>query len=72
MTTSYFVVTAPGHYQDRTRVKSSHRSLAAAHKAKGWGECVREGGLKKGDEFLRVYEQNHVRVEADGSRHGVP
>lgn len=70
--TSYFIVAAPGHYGDKARVLSSHNTLALAHKKRNAGECVREGGLKKGEVFLRVYEQNHVRVDADGSRHGVP
>ena len=32
-TTTYFVTPAPGHYGDRARVISSHRTLAAARKA---------------------------------------
>lgn len=72
MTTSYFVVAAPGHYGDKTRVQSAHQTLADAHKKRGPGECVREGALEKGAVFLKSAEHVYARVEADGSRHGVP
>lgn len=52
----YFLVPAPGHYVDRAKVLSSHASFAAARKARGFGECVRVGEKRKGDEWLRVYE----------------
>lgn len=54
--TTYFVVAAPGHYGDRTRVVSSHRSLAAAKKSATAGYVVREGAKAKGDEFTRAAE----------------
>lgn len=54
---SYFVVPAPGHYGDRAKVWSSHRSLAAARKAAGPGYVVRKGELRKGANWLRVYEE---------------
>lgn len=63
--TRYFVVDAPGHYGDVTRVWSSHHTLPAALKAArpiGSGShryVVREGGLRKGDPFLRVYEETY-------------
>lgn len=55
-TKTYFVVAAPGHYGDRTRVISSHRSLVAAKRNATAGFVVREGSLTKGDEFLRSSE----------------
>lgn len=54
--TTHFVVPAPGHYGDRARVVSSHRSLAAAKRAAGAGYVVREGSLVKGSEWLRSSE----------------
>lgn len=59
MSTSFFVVPAPGHYGNRARVLSSHCSLAAARKAAGHGYVVRSGELRKGAEWLRVYEQTY-------------
>jgi hypothetical protein len=56
MKTSYFVVPAPGHYGDRARVISSHRTLNAARKAAGKGYVVREGAKARGDEWLRASE----------------
>ena len=57
--TNYFVVPAPGHYGDRARVLSSHATLAAARKAAGRGYTVRIGTLRKGDNWLRVYEETY-------------
>jgi hypothetical protein len=54
--TSFFVVAAPGHYGDSTRVFSSHRTLQAAKKAAGPGYVVRKGHLTKGERFLRAFE----------------
>lgn len=57
---AYFVVAAPGHYGDTTRVVSSHMTLAAALRAAGptgSGYVVREGSLMKGAVFPRVYEE---------------
>ena len=56
MNTSYFVVPAPGHYGDRARVTSSHRTLEAARRAAGSGYVVRTGALVRGDEWLRSSE----------------
>ena len=69
MSTSYFVVPAPGHYGSRTTVLSSHRTLAAAMRAAraghsqsklglGWWRpyVVRVGSLRRGDEWLRSSE----------------
>jgi hypothetical protein len=65
METKFFVVEAPGHYGDTTRVLSSHRTLQAARKAAGSSGryTVRSGALKKGDAFLRVYEQTYQQAE---------
>ena len=55
MKTSYFVVAAPGHYGDRTRVVSSHKNATLAKRAArklGPGFVVREGGKKRGDVFV--------------------
>lgn len=57
--TQFFVVPAPGHYGDRAKVVSSHRTLAAARKAAGRGWEVRCGALTKGDEWLRVYGETY-------------
>lgn len=54
--TTHFVVPAPGHYGDRTRVVSAHRSLAAAKRAATQGFVARVGELTKGAEFLRSAE----------------
>jgi hypothetical protein len=63
-TARYFVVSAPGHYGDRSRVWSSHRTLKAAKKAaSGGGLCVRKGSLTKGDEWLRVYEETYPMAD---------
>jgi hypothetical protein len=62
--TRYIVVPAPGHYGDRTRVLSSHRTVASARKAasgKGW--AIYEGHETKGAEWLRVYEQGRQRYQ---------
>ena len=64
MATMYFVVPAPGHYGDRTRVVSSHRTLAAAEKAATSGYVARIGALRKGSQFLRSDEA--VYPEASG------
>lgn len=56
----YFVVPAPGHYGDRARVISSHHTLAAARKESSQGYVVRVGALRKGDEWLRVYEATYA------------
>lgn len=61
-TTEYFVVPAPGHYGDRARVISSHRTREAAARAAKGGYVVRRGGLRKGAEWLRVYEQTYPEV----------
>ena len=57
--TSYFVAPAPGHYGDRARVISAHRTLQAARKAATRGFVVRAGGKRKGDEWLRADEQHY-------------
>lgn len=58
-TTRYFVVPAPGHYGDRARVLSSHATVTAAKRAAGRGFVVREGALRKGAAWLRVYEETY-------------
>lgn len=63
MVTTYFVVPAPGHYGDRARVVSSHRTRAAALAARGPGYVVREGGKRRGDEWLRAYEATYPSVQ---------
>lgn len=61
MATRYFV--APGHYGDRARVSSSHATLAAALRQATPGWAAYEGDKRKGDEWLRVYEQHYTRVD---------
>jgi len=63
--TIYFVVSAPGHYGDTTRVKSSHRSLEAAKKAarRGSGLCVRVGDKEKGATFYRSSEETYPMAD---------
>lgn len=59
-TTSYIIVSAPGHYGDSSRVISAHRSLAAARRRAadiGPSVCVRSSGRCKGDRWLHAYEQ---------------
>lgn len=58
-TTQYFVVPAPGHYGDRATVLSSHATLKAAIRAAGAGYSVRVGDKRKGDVWLRVYEESY-------------
>jgi hypothetical protein len=48
---------APDAY--RARVASLQATLAAARKAAGPGYVVRVGALRKGDEWLRVYEETY-------------
>ena len=62
--TLYVVVPAPGHYGDRARVLSAHRTARAALRAAGPGYVVRESSLVKGDTFLRCYEQTAREVRA--------
>jgi len=57
--TMYFVVPAEGHYGDSSRVMSAHRTLSAARRASGTGYVVREGGLKRGDVWMRVYSETY-------------
>lgn len=60
MSTAYFLVPAPGHYGDRAKVLSSHRTLDAARRAAKWsGTCIRVGEKVRGQEWLRVYEQTY-------------
>ena len=61
-TTRYFIVPAPGHYGDRARVQSSHSTLALAWRAAIHGETVRRGEKRKGDEWLRCYEDIYAEV----------
>ena len=62
--TLFVVVPAPGHYGDRTRVLSSHRTLRAALRAAGPGYVVRRSTASKGSEWLRVYDQVCLEVRA--------
>jgi len=57
--TTHFVVDAPGHYGDTTRVSSSHNTAKAAWRAAGkdGALCVREGECVKGQRFHRLDEQ---------------
>lgn len=65
----YVIVPAPGHYGDKTRVLSAHRTLSAARRAKGRDNTVvirpATPGLvdSKGDEWLRVYEETAPIVQ---------
>ena len=61
----YIVVLAPGHYGDVTRVLSSHASASAALRAVGgnWRYVVRQSESRKGDRWLRVYEETSPIVE---------
>jgi hypothetical protein len=56
MSTLYFIVPAPGHYGGRCRVMSSHYKLSSALAALSPGFVVRQGGLRRGAEFLRSME----------------
>lgn len=60
--TRYFVVAAPGHYGDRARVQSSHSTLALARRAAWRGESIRCGEKRKGDVWLRCYEDVYPEV----------
>ena len=60
--TNYIVVSAPGHYGNRTVVLSSHRTARAALRNAGRCYVVRESALVKGDTFLRCYEQTSREV----------
>lgn len=62
MKSTYFVVPAPGHYGDAATVISSHGTLSAAKRSAGKGYCVREGSLRKGARWVRVYEQTYPMV----------
>jgi len=55
----FFVVPAPGHYGDRARVLSSHATMEAANRAAGIGYVIRVGSLRKGAEWLRVFEETY-------------
>ena len=57
--TTHFVVDAPGHYGDETRVSSSHHTASAAWRAAGkdGSLCVREGECVKGQHFHRNDER---------------
>jgi hypothetical protein len=61
------LVPAPGHYGDRARVLSTHATLEAARRAKGARShvCIREAdaSARKGDVWLRVYEQHNRRID---------
>jgi len=61
-TIRYFLTLAPGYYGDRSRVLSSHASLAAARRAqRRCGPCatVRVGNKRRGDEWLRSSEAHY-------------
>lgn len=60
-----FVVPAPGHYGDETRVLSAHYSTAAALRAarRMGGAVARRGSMVRGDRWLRVYEETYPVVE---------
>lgn len=61
--TNFFVVAAPGHYGDTTRVMSAHRTVDAARKmAGGGGWVVRVGSLRKGDTFRRASESFYPMI----------
>lgn len=60
----YFVVPAPGHYGDRARVISSHRTAAAAQRAATRGYVAREGVKAKGDLWRRADEQHYPVVRS--------
>jgi len=62
--TTYIVVPAPGHYGDRTRVMSSHRTVKAALRNAGPGYVVRACAASKGSEWLRCYDQIFPEVRA--------
>lgn len=63
MSNNFVVVPAPGHYGDRTTVISSHSTAEAARKAAATASgsvfraVAREATKRKGDEWLRVYEE---------------
>lgn len=57
----FIIVPAPGHYGDRAYVYSSHATLEGARRAVGGSAalCIREGSLREGAAWLRVYEEAH-------------
>jgi hypothetical protein len=73
--THYFITSAPGYYGDRSVVVSSHKTLrsaqAAAAAAKGL--AIYAGDKRRGEEWLRVYEQHFPRMPAttSASAHGL-
>lgn len=72
MTPRYFIVAAPGYYgDDRTRVLSSHATLAAARREAAscrrlfaFPVVIREGAKRAGEEWFRVYEETYRLVDA--------
>jgi hypothetical protein len=62
---NYFIAPAPGHYGDRASVCSSHRTLDAAKKAATKGWAIYKGDKRKGQEWLRVYEQHFQRCNKE-------
>ena len=60
--TQYIVLLAPGCYGDTTKVISSHRTLAAAKRAKSRGCVVRASTQAKGSTWYRDLEHNHPIV----------
>jgi hypothetical protein len=59
---NYFIVPAPGYYSDRALVYSSHKTFESAKKVATKGCAIYRGGKRKGQEWLRVYEQHFERV----------
>ena len=55
----YFVVPAPGYYGDEAEVRSSHSTVTAARKAAGQTGCVRVGYKRKGELWLRIWEEQY-------------
>lgn len=53
----FFVVPAPGHYGDSARVISSHATLRAARRMATAGYVVRTGEKRRGNIWLRSYEE---------------
>jgi hypothetical protein len=56
---AYFIVEAPGHYGDRSKVLSCHNTASEAKRSMGRNKrlCVRKGCMLPGDLWLRAYEQ---------------
>lgn len=57
MSDRYYIVPAPGHYGDRSRVVSDHATVDEARRAaRGQNVDIYLGTMRAGQEWLRCYE----------------